>query len=876
MLIDERVALQDRKEGIVQGTPSSVPIRRGFNAGHSNTGCGALGSCTSEKQTGPRTAGNVKSEMLHVLKISGTYTSLPQSVKSRLSRPYCCALRSVNCSALAISSSRALFIAPELQLNEVTLIMSAPGFSHSNGRKLPRPVLVAEETSKKSFDPSHRTLIKKCLPSWQSASHTYRLTQSDQIELNQKREAQGLPVFPISSGKEKVSTKVEARLRKTLREVTRKVNVWSERLLDCGTAKAATATTDGPARPMLKGRSVSVVDTSVYVAQNVDDLQPRLGCGLRRTNAIRQRGNAIRRSVDIRRRLSVASRDGDRFTGVSPSIELLTPFDRDFEALRTIAEDGAEQSKNSMKVNEVGDKYNRTLPMGNGDVAMETAETLSSAVANAAGVAQRPICLFYLDWEQSRRTASRSSSISTATSFQLHDTTDADHASTRQPHITRIANYAVQVVRSASQRSEGAVVDSAQNPAWPGGFNPTRVPSPQDPVGRKREHTPRHDSRQWNVGSSKNRQTSLQESASSHTGQTPSPSNPHGRGRSHMQRAQLRQSGSDGHTGISQEQLENADQELGDALLPGFQTPELRKSRASRDELRKFRREERPEQTQGDETRRADRGSQKERLPEEKTNRRDRPGSHDAETKLAEFAPGPDFMQLTSSESDDDELISKRSAVPEMVRNDAHVSTSRVVMPKFQASEFVNLNTPCVSPSHDSEVDNALERVRQSHSALVGVLNEHAGHQSEPDSEGCGDVVPKGCHRPGPTVAAGSPVATRESRRPSWARVGHHGIRSWNESHDAMDMKGVKSEPGFRLEIGSRQGPSSAWMDGIAELASDDGTSASKQMNALISQVEAGIQDTRNISSNSTMSAWRDAAINAVLHQSAEAEAETE
>ncbi|KAM3421183.1 hypothetical protein BST61_g1592 [Cercospora zeina] len=344
--------------------------------------------------------------------------------------------------------------------------MSAKGFSHTNGRKLPRPLLFAEEPSEERFDPSLRRLLKKLLPVPERASHAYRLTQSDQMELNRKRRSQGLPEFAISSEKIKVSTKMEGRLRKTLREVTRKVKVWPERLLDCsgrGSASATTATFDGPVQPTLNGRSVSVVDTSIYVAQNTDDLQPRVDCGLRRTNAIRQRGNAIRRSVDIRRRFSVASRDVGWFTGGPTSIELLTPADRDFEALRTIAEDGAEQTKNFDKVSEDRDKHNRTVPIDNGDVVKEDAETWSSAVANTASGAQRPIRSFYLDWEQSRRTASRSSSCSTATSVESHDTFDDDHTSARQPRITRVANYAVQALRSASQRSQGAVVDSGDS-----------------------------------------------------------------------------------------------------------------------------------------------------------------------------------------------------------------------------------------------------------------------------------------------------------------------------------------------------------------------------------------------------------------------------
>ncbi|KAM3421182.1 hypothetical protein BST61_g1591 [Cercospora zeina] len=418
---------------------------------------------------------------------------------------------------------------------------------------------------------------------------------------------------------------------------------------------------------------------------------------------------------------------------------------------------------------------------------------------------------------------------------------------------------------------------TAQTPAWPESFNPTRVPSPQDPVGRKREHTPRNDSRQWSVGSSKNRQTSLQGTASGQQGQIPSPNNPYGRRRSYMQRAESRQLNSDSHTGIFQEHLETTDPEPRDALLPGLQTPDLEESRAHRQKgLRKHRREDRAEQTQGDDTRRADRCSEEECPPEEKTNGRERPMAHDHETRPAEFAPGPDFMQLTSHETDDGEHISRQLEAPETEREDVHVPTGRVVMPKFQASEFVNLNTPCVSPSHSSQVGNSLERVRHRCRALDEVLNGNAGHYSEFDSEIGRDVEPLTCRRPGPKVAMRSPSAIEEPRRPSWARVGHHGIRPWDESHGTMERTGTRSEPGILPETGSFQWPSSLSMEGVAEQAPEGGTNTSQQMNALISQVEAGIQDTRNVSSDSSMSAWRDAAIDAVLQKSAEAEAETD
>ncbi|WPA99042.1 uncharacterized protein RHO25_003656 [Cercospora beticola] len=312
--------------------------------------------------------------------------------------------------------------------------MANEGFWHGNGRKLPCPLLIAEEKPEKTFNPSLRALVKKCLPRPEPPSHTFRLTQSDQIELNRKRRAQGLPEFPISEGKGKVSTKVEARLRKTLQEVTSKVNLWSKRLDCCDSRKTTAAAPSLPPRPALNGRSISVVDTSAYVAQNASDLQSRFGCALRRSNAFRRTGSTIRRSASIRRRLSAASRDEVR------SLELLTPADRDFDPMQSIAEDGAEQTEDSGKASED-----------------------SSVVANVAGEAHLPVRSFYLDWEQSRRARSRSDSSSTATSIEPCDCLNADNTFSQQTHISRVPNYAVQVHRSASLRSQRALVVSGDS-----------------------------------------------------------------------------------------------------------------------------------------------------------------------------------------------------------------------------------------------------------------------------------------------------------------------------------------------------------------------------------------------------------------------------
>ncbi|PPJ59360.1 hypothetical protein CBER1_05766 [Cercospora berteroae] len=313
-------------------------------------------------------------------------------------------------------------------------IMANEGFWHGNGRKLPRPLLIAKDIPEEKFNPSLRALVKKCLPRPEPPSHTFRLTQSDQIELNRKRRAQGLPEFPILEVKGKVSTKVEARLRKTLQEVTSKANLWSKRLDCCESRKTTAAAPSFPPRPALNGRSISVVDTSAYVAQNVNDLQSRFGCALRRSNAFRRTGSTIRRSANIRRRLSAASRDEVR------SLELLTPADRDFDPMQSIAEDGAEQTEDSGK-----------------------ASKDSSVVANVAGETRLPVRSFYLDWEQSRRARSRSDSSSTATSIELCDCLDAENTFSQQTHISRVPNYAVQVHRSASLRSQRALVVSSDS-----------------------------------------------------------------------------------------------------------------------------------------------------------------------------------------------------------------------------------------------------------------------------------------------------------------------------------------------------------------------------------------------------------------------------
>ncbi|GIZ37368.1 hypothetical protein CKM354_000081800 [Cercospora kikuchii] len=113
--------------------------------------------------------------------------------------------------------------------------------------------------------------------------------------------------------------------------------------------------------------------------------------------------------------------------------------DRDFDPMQSIAEDGAEQTENSGKASED-----------------------SSVAANVAGEGHLPVRSFYLDREQSRRARARSGS-SSATSIEVCDCLDADNTFSQQIHISRVPNYAVQVHRSASLRSQRALVVSSDS-----------------------------------------------------------------------------------------------------------------------------------------------------------------------------------------------------------------------------------------------------------------------------------------------------------------------------------------------------------------------------------------------------------------------------
>ncbi|GIZ37367.1 hypothetical protein CKM354_000081700 [Cercospora kikuchii] len=421
---------------------------------------------------------------------------------------------------------------------------------------------------------------------------------------------------------------------------------------------------------------------------------------------------------------------------------------------------------------------------------------------------------------------------------------------------------------------------AAQTPAWPGTLNPSRVPSPQDPVGRKREHTPRHDSRQWSVGSSKSRQTSLQGGASGQKEQIPSPSSPYGRRRSYKYL-------SESPPGTSSSQSNSAHHQPGadlegkvlpkssgtpsrEAPLPGFHTPES--SDRGPNAQRKLRLQEKPEKRQPRNDRGHGRGIEQSKRPEEQIGGKDGSTLREHDTQLSESAPGPDFMQLTSSDSDSDEHIAGSSGVPKRAREDAHASTPHVVMPKFQPAEFVDLNTPCVSPSKDSELNNAFQSVRQSHRALNEALNSVSERETGPGHARNQSFGPFLDRPNGQRVSKLEPLAAQEPRRPSWARVGHHGIKSWEKPNCrakiAEARTNVDSHP--EKEFFPRSGTKA--VDGIAERAASRSYGASPQMNALIDEVEAGIQETRKVSETSTMSNWRDAAIEAVLRKSVEAE----
>ncbi|PPJ59325.1 hypothetical protein CBER1_05765 [Cercospora berteroae] len=421
---------------------------------------------------------------------------------------------------------------------------------------------------------------------------------------------------------------------------------------------------------------------------------------------------------------------------------------------------------------------------------------------------------------------------------------------------------------------------TAQTPAWPGTLNPSRLPSPQDPVGRKREHTPRHDSRQWSVGSSKSRQTSLQGGTSGQKEQIPSPSSPYGRRRSCKFL-------SESPPGTSSSQSNSFHPQSGAALggkalpkstgtppreasLPGSHTPES--NDRDQNTQRELHVQEKPEKRQPHNNRGHGHEIEQSKRPEEQTGGKDGSTLREHDIKLSESAPGPDFMQLTSSDSDSDEHIAGASGMPKKARVDAHASTPHVVMPKFQPAEFVNLNTPCVSPSKGSELDNAFQSVRQSHRALNEALNSVSKHKTGPGparNENFGPILDRTNGQRVPTL---DPLAGQEPRRPSWARVGHHGIKSWEKpkggAQTAEARRNVDSRP--KKDFSPRS--SSTAVDGIAERAASRNYGASPQMNALIDEVEAGIQETRKVSENSTMSTWRDAAIDAVLRKSVEAE----
>ncbi|CAK1360349.1 uncharacterized protein RHO25_003657 [Cercospora beticola] len=418
---------------------------------------------------------------------------------------------------------------------------------------------------------------------------------------------------------------------------------------------------------------------------------------------------------------------------------------------------------------------------------------------------------------------------------------------------------------------------TAQTPAWPGTLNPSRLPSPQDPVGRKREHTPRHDSRQWSVGSSKSRQTSLQGGTSGQKEQIPSASSPHGRTRSYKYL-------SESPPGTSSSQSISTHHQSGAALegkvlpkstgtpcreapLPGFHTPES--SDRGQNARRKLRVQDKPEKRQPHNNRGHDHGIEQSKRPEEQFGRENGSTLREHDTKLSESAPGPDFMQLTSSDSDSDDHIAGPSGVPKRASEDAHASTPHVVMQKFQPAEFVDLNTPCVSPSKDSELKNAFQSVRQSHRALNEALNSVSEHKIGPGparNESFGPLL----NRPnGQRVSKLEPLADQEPRRPSWARIGHHGIKSWEKPNGGAQTAEARTEVDSRPE--EKFSPRSA-VDEITERVASRSYGASPQMNALIDEVEAGIQETRKVSENSTVSSWRDAAIDAVLRKSVEAE----